>query len=248
MYYKHKFLVASPLITDPVFSGSVVFLFGHNKRGAEGVILNSREVGKVGFGMMQDLFNAAPGNFAEVKDMMLNGKLQSVPLHLGGPCQTPGLYFLHGHEEFLNLHDPNDKPEFDLGIPQSFNLFGEDEEPAYKDDAPFARMKIMDGVYFGTPFTFGAIIEAGKMDEGKFRFYTGQSAWGPGQLEYEVGQGAWTVVDGESDLFFDSVALKTLVEVTNANKQPPPPPKPQERPKQGHWFPHVPPGFDPSVN
>ena len=125
--YKHKLLIANSMINDPVFAGSVVFLFVHNEKGAQGVILNSREVGKIGFGQMQDIFNAAPGMFAEAKDMMLNGKLQSVPLFLGGPCQTPGVIFLHGHEEFLNIHEGQEQgSEYDLGIPASFNLFGEE--------------------------------------------------------------------------------------------------------------------------
>lgn len=238
--YKHKLLIANPVIQDPVFAGSVIFLFGHTKKGAEGVILNSREVGKVGFGQMQDLFNAAPGSFNEAKDMILNGKLQSVPLFLGGPCQTPGIYFLHGYEEFLNiLEGPDDSSEFDLGIPASFNLFGEDEDkPAYQD-GPASKMTVMDGLYFGTPYTFGHIIEAGKLEENKFRFFTGQAGWGPGQLEHEIAHGDWTVMDATGDLIFDVEAVNKLAKSI----------QPAEQPKaKKSWIPKLPPGFDPSWN
>jgi len=237
--YKNKLLIANPVIQDPIFAGSVIFLFGHSKKGAEGVILNSKEVGKVGFGQMQDLFNAAPGSFNETKDMILNGKLQSVPLFLGGPCQTPGIYFLHGYEEFLNiLEGPEEKSEFDLGIPASFNLFGEDDQPAYKDNVA-SRMVVMDGLYFGTPYTFGHIIEAGKLQENKFRFFTGQSGWGPGQLEHEIAHGAWTVMDATGDLIFDAKAINKLAKAA----RPPEPPKAKKP-----WIPNLPPGFDPSWN
>jgi putative transcriptional regulator len=250
--YRHKLLIANPMINDPIFAGSVVFLFVHNEKGAQGVILNSREVGKIGFGQMQDIFNAAPGTFAEAKDMILNGKLQSVPLFLGGPCQTPGIIFLHGHEEFLNIHEGQEQgSEYDLGIPDSFNLFGEDEEkPAYQDDipSPVARMKIIEGLYFGSPFTFGHLIEAGKLDENKFRFFTGLSAWSAGQLEYEVQSGAWTVVDATPDVFFNPEELNKLVQSV-ADKQPPADPSEPPASKSKHsWVPKTPPGFDPSWN
>lgn len=245
--YKNKLLIANPIITDPVFSGTAIFLFEHSKKkGAMGVILNSKEVGKVGFGSMQDLFNAAPGSFNETKNMILNGKLQSVPLFLGGPCQTPGIYFLHAYEEFLNMLEGPEEPEFDLGIPASFNLF-DDEQPAYQD-APANKMSVMDGLYFGTPYTFGHIIESGKLDEDKFRFFTGQSSWQAGQLENEIAGGAWTVVEDApfADLFFDRMAVEALVRDIAKTK---PAPAPPQKKKSG-WtaMPKLPPGFDPSWN
>jgi putative AlgH/UPF0301 family transcriptional regulator len=173
--------------------------------------------------------------------MILNGKLQSVPLFMGGPCQTPGIYFLHGYEDFLNiLEGPEDRSEFDLGIPESFNLFGDDEQPAYQDN-PANKMVVMDGLYFGTPYTFGHIIEAGKIDEDKFRFFTGQSGWQPGQLEKEIAGGAWTVVENAqvSDLFFDRMAIEALIRAVTK--------KPVAK-KSKSWMPNLPPGFDPSWN
>lgn len=248
--YKHKLLIANPMISDPVFAGSVIFLFTHSKKGAQGVILNSKEIGKIGFGQMKDIFNAAPGTFAEAKDMMLNGKLETVPLFLGGPCQTPGLFFLHGHEEFLNVHESQEQgSEYDLGIPSSFNLFGEDEEkPAYQDDVPtpFAQMNVTEGLYFGSPYTFGHLIEAGKLDENKFRFFTGLSAWSAGQLEYEIENGAWTVVDSTPDVFFNPEELNRLVQSV-AHIQPPADEPPASTSKHP-WVPNAPPGFDPSWN
>jgi len=247
--YKHKLLIANPMINDPVFAGSVVFIFEHTKKGAQGVILNSREVGKVGFGHMKDVFNAPPGNFNEAKDMILNGKLQSVPLYLGGPCQTPGVFFLHGYEELLNIHEGQEQgSEYDLGIPASFNLYDEDEQPAYKDDipSPFAKLTVTEGLYFGSPYTFGHLVENGKLDEDKFRFFTGLSAWSAGQLEYEIQSGAWTVAESTPELFFNVEELNKLAQSVGSKRHEP---EPASNPKPKHpWLPETKQGFDPSWN
>ena len=244
--YKHKVIVANQVIQDPVFANKAVFLLGHTEKGAGGLILNAQEVGKVGFGHMKDLFNAAPGSFNEAKDMILNGKVQSVPMYSGGPVSTPGIYFLHGHPEFLNMNAPEEeKPEFDLGIPSSFDI----GEQSYKDDFGVPpELTVMDGVYFGSPFTFGSIMEAGKLDENKFKFFTGMSTWGPGQLEYEIDNGAWTVIDLEevAPIFFDSEALDLMVKNLISKKVAVDWLAASSKPSI-RW-PKAPPGFNPSTN
>lgn len=214
--YKNKFLIANPVITDPIFSQTVIFLLKHSPKGAEGVILNSlKQVGVVGFGEITKFLKEMPP-VSEFKKLMAD--LQSVPLFAGGPCHTPGIYFIHGYEEFNDLMMPEDeKPEFDLGIPTSFgdNEYGDDPSQEFK-----TKLKIMDGVFFGTPATFGQIIEAGKVDEGKFRFYTGMSAWGPGQLEQEIAGGAWKIMDSDPDIFFD---IKALDKLSGKVEEPPKP-------------------------
>lgn len=205
--YKNKILVANPVITDPLFCQSVIFLFTHTSKGAEGVILNSsKEIGTVGFKEMSKFLEEMPP-LDDFQKLMAN--LDSVPLYAGGPCKTPGLYFMHGYEEFHTLAGPQDeKPEFDLGIPASFgdNEYGDDPAQEIK-----SKLKVIDGVYFGTPVTFGQIVEAGKVKENKFRFYSGISIWGPGQLEREIAGGAWKIMDfKDPDLFFDIPALNKL--------------------------------------
>jgi putative AlgH/UPF0301 family transcriptional regulator len=223
--YKNKLLIASPLITDPVFAGSAIFILEDNKKGSNGVIVNSEAVGAVGFGDMQDLFNASPGNFDEVKKLILEGKLQSVPLFSGGPCSTPGIIFIHGHEELLRIHE-EEESEYDLGIPTSFNVFDEDQ-PAYQDNnipsssaSSIDKMKIIDGMYFGSPYTFGNLVQSGKLNESRFKFFSGLSAWGSGQLDYEVKNGAWIVPDFQpgkiSDLFFYPEKIKEITKAALA--------------------------------
>lgn len=241
---KNKIIVANPVITDPVFAGKAIFMLSHSTKGAEGIILNPKEVGKVAFGDMQDIFNAAPGDFMVAKEMMMNGTLRSVPLFMGGPVYTPGLFFLHGYEQYTDILTADDQPEYDLGIPNSFSV--NDEETEFEDqfeDYGKNKMKLIGGVYFGTPYTFGHIIEEGKLEEGKFRFYTGQSAWGPGQLESEFSQGAWSVLDCDvGDLFFDTTALnEEIASITNvvSNLQA----KEEPKPLRSSWMPKMPPGY-----
>lgn len=182
--YQNKFLIANPVIEDPIFCQSVVFLFKHTTKGAEGVILNpKKEVGVIEFAF------TVP-----------------VPLFSGGPCKTSGIYFIHGYEELHEQALPeHETPEFDLGIPSSFGDNPEEEE--FKN-----KLKIMDGVYFGTPTTFGNLIETGKIFENKFRFYTGVSSWGAGQLESEIAHSAWKIMDSNPAIFFNADALDKLAE------------------------------------
>lgn len=215
----HKILIAKPIIEDPWFANSAVFLFGHSKKhGAEGFILNAKQHGVVGFGNLSQAFNAPPGDFNELKKQIIDGELQSVPLYAGGPCPTPGVYFLHGHREFLEFNpQEEDSSEFDLGIPTNFNLF---EDSSYEEEPPqgspkdlVKKLTLIEGLYFGTPLTFAHMIESGKTD--RFKFYMNQAKWHPGQLEKEIEEGAWTVVDATSDLIFDEEALNALIEEIN---------------------------------
>jgi putative AlgH/UPF0301 family transcriptional regulator len=233
---KNNLLIANPIISDPIFAGKVIFIFEHNDKGTHGVILNSEEIGKVGFAHMEQLFNSAPGDFDQVKDLILNGQLKSVPLYSGGPCSTPGIYFIHGHEEFKEP-EVEPKSEFDLGLPDSFDVFG---DSPYKENTPLSKMFIMDGLYFGSPLTFGNIVEAGKLKENKFRFFTGISSWGAGQLEQEISQGAWTIIDNApvADFFFDHAQLELMVATVVKIRTPPNP----------SWIPKMPDGYNPSLN
>jgi len=40
-------------------------------------------------------------------------------------------------------------------------------------------------------------------DSSALRFFAGHASWGPGQLEEEIADGAWTVVPGSAALIFD---------------------------------------------
>lgn len=198
--YNGKFLVATAAVTDPIFAQSVMYIYEHNDKSASGIILNpEKEVGFVGFGELTPFLGnkEMPSSFEDFKK--LSAGFSKVPMFMGGPCKTPGMYFLHGYEEFKE-ESSEEKPEFDLGI--SFK--SEDSEEM--DKFPEGQ----EGLYFGSPITFGKILEAGKLEENQFRFYTGISRWRQGQLEAEVAEGAWKVVDIDPKLLFNKEELDKL--------------------------------------
>lgn len=193
--YKHKLLIANPNLMDPVFAGKVVFLFAHSATGAAGVVLNGHPVGVVGYGQAESI----PTSGEDVQKLL--DKVDQTRLYFGGPCSTPSIFFIHGYQEFLT--PPKEEPEFDLGI--TFDPEQEQWEEFQQE------MTIMPGLYFGTPLTFMQIVQANKVSENKFRFFTGQAGWRAGQLEAEITAGAWTVADATPELFFDTDAINRLV-------------------------------------
>ena len=171
---------------------SVIYVFRHTTKGAVGVNLTGPSVGGLKTGQLRDILNAKPGFLDAAKEIILSDQF-SMPVYLGGPTKTEGVYFLHGHKDFANVTKPDHEPEEVL-----------DEE--IKKDAIAA-----DGVYFGTPYTFGRLLEEGYQDSPLMRFFTGQCKWMSGQLDLEVQAGFWTVIEPEPDLFFDLEACTKLL-------------------------------------
>lgn len=64
-------------------------------------------------------------------------------------------------------------------------------------------IEVMKGVYWGGDFD--AVIElinSGKADPEKIRFYIGYSGWSPGQLETEMNEKTWLTVEAARKLIF----------------------------------------------
>jgi putative AlgH/UPF0301 family transcriptional regulator len=171
---------------------SVIYVFRHTTKGAVGVNLTGSCVGNIQTGQLRDILNAQPGLLDKAKDILLSDTF-TMPIFLGGPNKTVGVYFLHGHKEFANITKPDHEPEELL-----------DDE--IKQDAI-----VTDGVYFGTPYTFGRLLEEGHQFSPLMRFFTGQCKWLSGQLELEVQAGYWDVYDPEPCLFFDLDACNKLL-------------------------------------
>jgi putative transcriptional regulator len=75
-----SFLVARPVLRDPNFRQSVVFILEHGEGGALGVIVNRP----------------------------VPAKELPMPVFMGGPCQSPGLIMLHGHAEWNEPADQDE--------------------------------------------------------------------------------------------------------------------------------------------
>jgi putative transcriptional regulator len=82
MSYAGYFLIAKPILQDPNFKRTVVFLLAHNAEGAFGLVVNRP---------------------AEAKGLPW-------PVFVGGPCPSPGLILLHGHPQWAETVE-EDEPE-----------------------------------------------------------------------------------------------------------------------------------------
>ena len=64
-------------------------------------------------------------------------------------------------------------------------------------------LPVLEGVFWGGEFEeLRAGLEDDRLDPSRVRFFVGYSGWGEGQLDAEVDEGAWIVLEGEPDLVF----------------------------------------------
>lgn len=148
-----RLLVATPLLTDPHFSRTVVYLLEHDGGGTVGVIMNRPSRTPVGQ-VLPDWHDVVSG--------------PSVVFG-GGPVQPDGALC--------------------LGLLHS--------------DGPWAK-QLVDGV--GTVDLDGDVLEISGVAT-QLRVFAGHAGWSPGQLEAELAEGAWWVVEGSpADLFSDDPA------------------------------------------
>lgn len=68
-------------------------------------------------------------------------------------------------------------------------------------------VEVMKGIYWGGDFdAVIALINSGKADPEKIRFYIGYSGWSAGQLESEMGEKTWLTVEAVRKLVFHPAA------------------------------------------
>lgn len=66
-------------------------------------------------------------------------------------------------------------------------------------------LKIIDGVYWGGNLSeIRKLISSGKMTDKDIRFYAGYSGWEPQQLDREMNEKSWIVLDGTNRYVFGS--------------------------------------------
>jgi putative transcriptional regulator len=149
-----SFLVAKQSLKDPNFAQTVVLLLAHSSEGTYGVVVN-RSVPVEGL---------------------------PFPVHVGGPCEAPGLILLHGYAEWAD----------DASEP------GDEESPMPREVAP--------GIYVGDASCLQRAADSSLEGTPRIRVFRNYAGWGPGQLEGELAAGAWGVTAATAAMLFDTPA------------------------------------------
>ncbi len=170
------FLVASPKLDDTPFERAVVVMIQHDDEGAMGFILNKPL--EIDFGSLIESVN-------EELVPHLRPESFEKPVHFGGPVRIEQLWMIFRR---------NIEGEEDSAANQ--RLLHKMREPG--DGA----LTFCDGWYLAAS---GDLIEGFAMghQHGAHRPFIGYAGWGPGQLESEIEDGSWLMLDFDDDFLFD---------------------------------------------
>ncbi|MCC2275790.1 MULTISPECIES: YqgE/AlgH family protein [Streptomyces] len=162
-----RLLVATPALSDPNFDRAVVLLLDHDEEGSLGVILNRPT--PVGVGDILEHWAGLAGEPGVV--------FQGGPVSLDsalGVAVVPG-----------EAHEAGER-----GARPGPGLRGEDTS----DDGPLGWRRVHGAIGLvdleAPPELLATVL-------GSLRIFAGYAGWGPGQLEDELVEGAWYVVESE---------------------------------------------------
>lgn len=95
-YLDGQLLIAMPVMTDPRFERSVIFMCAHSEEGAMGLIIN-QEARQITFSDLLERLEILPeGLDKNVAD------IDRIPIHLGGPVETGRGFVLHSRDYFVD--------------------------------------------------------------------------------------------------------------------------------------------------
>jgi len=93
-YLDGQLLVAMPVMTDPRFARSVIYMCAHSEEGAMGLIIN-QPAENISFGELLERLEIAPQAPESEIDI---GKSDDLPIHFGGPVETGRGFVLHSSD------------------------------------------------------------------------------------------------------------------------------------------------------
>ena len=147
---KGSIIFSQPLMKDPNFQRSLIFICEHNNEGSFGYVLNEK-------------INTQNLDI-EINNVIVNN------LYLGGPVEKSYLNFIH------NLKNLSDSEE------------------------------IIDDVYIGGNIDEFIKNKNLKKNKLKYKFFSGYSGWSSDQLQEEINQNSWIVVNQfNSDILFKNI-------------------------------------------
>lgn len=96
-YLDGQLLIAMPVMSDPRFARSVIYLCAHSEDGAMGLVINQR-ASHISFPDLLERLGIVPS----ATDEQLSDDIQSMSIHVGGPVETGRGFVLHSSDYFAN--------------------------------------------------------------------------------------------------------------------------------------------------
>ncbi len=96
-YLDGQLLVAMPVMSDPRFARSVIYLCAHSEDGAMGLVINQRAP-HISFPDLLDRLGIVTSDAAA----NLTDAVNSLSIHVGGPVETSRGFVLHSSDYFVN--------------------------------------------------------------------------------------------------------------------------------------------------
>lgn len=201
-----RLLVATPVLSDPNFDRAVVLLLDHGEDGSLGVVLNRPT--PVDVGEILEAWASLAGD----PRVVFQGGPVSLDAALGVAVVPSGGHSRAGsaHDAPARAHadgegtpdaagdadtDP-DGPDGPDGLEDLADVDGLDDLDATDDaeDGPLGWRRIHGAIGL---VDLEAPPELLAAELGSLRIFAGYAGWGAGQLEDEVAEGAWYVVESE---------------------------------------------------
>jgi putative transcriptional regulator len=96
-YLDGQLLIAMPVMSDPRFARSVIYVCAHSEDGAMGLVINQRAA-HISFPDLLERLGIVPSG----PDEELPDNLRSMSIHVGGPVETGRGFVLHSADYFAN--------------------------------------------------------------------------------------------------------------------------------------------------
>ncbi|GFE16622.1 UPF0301 protein [Streptomyces glebosus] len=177
-----RLLVATPALADPNFDRAVVLLLDHDEEGSLGVVLNRPT--PVGVADILAPWAALAGE----PGVVFQGGPVSLDSALGVAVVPGGLSGEGGIPSVDSGARPHDDGVEVAGAPAA------DRAGVQSGDEPLGWRRVHGAIGLvdleAPPELLAAVL-------GSLRIFAGYAGWGPGQLEDELVEGAWYVVESE---------------------------------------------------
>ncbi len=96
-YLDGQLLIAMPVMSDPRFARSVIYLCAHSEDGAMGLVINQR-ASHISFPDLLERLGIVPTD----SDGSVSDGIRSMSIHVGGPVETGRGFVLHSSDYFAN--------------------------------------------------------------------------------------------------------------------------------------------------